>query len=200
MMKVPAPFTRLQESFKKLPGIGNKSAERFVYHVLEMSDESIHEFASALTDLKKDLHYCKECGQLCTGEICEICQDESRDRGTIMVVEKPQDVFAMEKINAYHGLYHVLHGVVSMIEGIGIEDLNIQSLINRIKQGSVKEVIIATNLTRDGETTALYLRRLLEPFTEVTVTRIAHGLPSGSNIDYADEMTLVKSLEGRTKI
>ena len=198
-MNYPDSFLHLLECFKHLPGIGTKSAERLVYHCLNMPDFSLEEFADALMSLKKDIHYCEECGQITDHRICDICNDETRDRQTIMVVEKPQDVCALEKIKAYRGLYHVLHGVVSMMEVIGIDDLNISPLLKRLDKGEVNEIIIATNLTRDGETTALYLARLLQCY-DVKVTRIAHGLPIGSNIDYADELTLLKSLEGRTKI
>ena len=198
-MNYPESFLHLLDCFKHLPGIGAKSAERLVYHILNMQDEYVEDFAQALIALKKGIHYCEKCGNISETPVCDICADPERDKHTIMVVEKPQDVFAMEKIKEYHGLYHVLGGVVSMMDGIGIEDLNIQPLLERLNKGDVKEVIIATNLTRDGETTALYLARLLQG-QDVQVTRIAHGLPIGSNIDYADELTLIKSLEGRTKI
>lgn len=198
-MNYPEAFLQLLECFKHLPGVGAKSAERLVYHVLSMKDEYIEEFADALVNLKSNIHFCEKCGHLSDEEVCEICQDEQRDQSIIMVVEKPQDVYAMEKIKEYRGLYHVLHGVVSMMDGVGIEDLNIAPLMKRIEEGNVKEVIIATNLTREGETTALYLGRLLQD-TDVQVTRIARGMPIGGNIDYADELTLIKSLEGRTKL
>lgn len=198
-MNYPESFLHLLECFKHLPGIGAKSAERLVYHCLNMPDFSIEEFAEALLSLKKNIHFCEKCGNISDSAVCDICADDTRDNKTIMVVEKPQDVFALEKIRAYKGLYHVLHGVVSMMEGVGIDDLNITPLMKRLDEGQVEEVIIATNLTRDGETTALYLARLLQDY-DVKVTRIAHGLPIGSNIDYADELTLLKSLEGRTKI
>ena len=198
-MNYPEAFLQLLECFKHLPGVGAKSAERLVYHVLSMKDEYIEEFADALVNLKSNIHFCEKCGHLSDEEVCEICQDEQRDQSIIMVVEKPQDVYAMEKIKEYRGLYHALHGVVSMMDGVGIEDLNIAPLMKRIEEGNVKEVIIATNLTREGETTALYLGRLLQD-TDVQVTRIARGMPIGGNIDYADELTLIKSLEGRTKL
>lgn len=198
-MNYPEAFIQLLECFKHLPGVGSKSAERLVYHVLNMKDEYIEEFAEALVNLKSNIHFCEKCGHLSDEPICEICSNEERDQSVVMVVEKPQDVYAMEKIKEYHGLYHVLHGVVSMMDGVGIEDLNIHPLMNRINEGKVKEVIIATNLTREGETTALYLARLLQEY-DIQVTRIARGLPIGGNIDYADELTLIKSLEGRTKI
>lgn len=198
-MNYPEAFLQLLECFKHLPGIGAKSAERLVYHVLNTPDEYVEEFADALLNLKKNIHYCEQCGNISETAICDICQDSHRDHSLVMVVEKPQDVFAMEKVKEYRGIYHVLHGVVSMMEGIGIEDLNIQPLLNKIQAGTIKEVIIATNLTREGETTSLYLARLLQN-ENVKVTRIAHGLPIGSNIDYADELTLLKSLQGRTEI
>lgn len=198
-MNYPEAFLQLLECFKHLPGIGAKSAERLVYHLLNTQDEYVEEFADALLNLKKNIHYCKQCGNISETEVCDICQDSHRDHSLVMVVEKPQDVFAMEKVKEYRGIYHVLHGVVSMMDGIGIEDLNIQPLLDKIQAGTIKEVIIATNLTREGETTSLYLARLLQN-ENVKVTRIAHGLPIGSNIDYADELTLLKSLQGRTKI
>lgn len=198
-MNYPEAFLHLQDCFKHLPGIGTKSAERLVYHILNMEDDYVKDFADALMQLKANIHYCETCGNISETPICDICANPQRDHQTIMVVEKPQDVFAMEKIKSYQGVYHVLNGVVSMMEGIGIEDLNIQPLIKRLEKGNIKEVIIATNLTREGETTALYLARLLQSY-DVVVTRIAHGLPIGSNIDYADEMTLLNSIEGRTKL
>ncbi len=197
-MQYPEAFNHLIECFKHLPGIGSKSAERLAYYILNMDDVYVKEFADALSELHQKIHYCKTCGNICEGEECEICKDPTRDHSMICVVEKPQDVYAMEKVKEYHGLYHVLHGAVSIMDGVGIEDLNIESLFDRIDD-KLKEIIIATNPTRDGETTALYLARLLED-RSVNVTRIAHGLPIGSNIDYADELTLLKSLEGRTKI
>lgn len=198
-MNYPESFLRLQESFKHLPGVGSKSAERLVYHILNMDEEYVEEFADALISLKKNIHYCERCGNLTEDHLCDICIDKSRDQSTVMVVEKPQDVYAIEKINEYHGVYHVLHGVVSMMNGISMEDLNIEPLLKRIKAGEVKEVIVATNLTREGETTALYLNQMLSDYPEVEVTRIAHGLPSGGNLDYADDLTILKSLEGRKK-
>lgn len=197
-MNYPESFENLIESFKRLPGIGTKSAERLVYHILTMKEEHVHEFSEALIGLIDNIHYCKTCGNICENEYCEICKDETRDQTTICIVEHPRDVYAMEKVKEYRGLYHVLQGSVSIIDGIGIEDLNIHPLFERVND-DIKEIIIATNPTREGETTALYLSKLLSKYP-VEVTRIAHGLPIGSNIDYADEMTLLKSLEGRKKI
>lgn len=197
-MKYPQPFTDLVECFKRLPGIGSKSAERLAYYVLSMDKIYVQEFSEVLNTFQDKIHYCKKCGHICEGDICEICKDETRDQSTICVVESPKDVFAMEKVREYHGLYHVLHGTISMIEGKTIDDLNINSLFERLDD-HVKEVIIATNPTREGETTALFLAKLLAK-RNIEVSRIANGLPIGSNIDYADELTLLKSLEGRQKM
>ncbi len=197
MNQYPDSFNELMECFRSLPGIGKKNAERFTYRILDMSQDEVDHFAYCLTNLKANIHYCKKCGNICEGEYCEICQDETRDQSMICIVESPKDVYAMEKMKEYHGLYHVLHGVVSVMDGVGIEDLNINTLFDRLD--GVKEVIIATNPTRNGETTALYLAKLLEN-KNVNTTRIANGLPMGSNLDYADELTLLKSFEGRKKM
>lgn len=197
MLQYPASFQELIDCFKKLPGIGNKNAERLAYYILNMKKEDVEEFAKALEHTKTNIKYCVKCGNICEDELCEICKDNSRDHSMICVVETPKDIYAMEKMKEYKGMYHVLHGVVSIMDGVMIEDLNILSLLNRLDD--VKEVIIATNPTRNGETTALYLAKLLAN-KNVNVTRIANGLPIGSNLDYADELTLLKSFEGRQKI
>lgn len=197
-MNYPRPFQDLVDCFKRLPGIGSKSAERLAYYVLSMEKNYINEFSNSIKTIQDKIHYCKKCGHICEDEICDICKDNSRDQSTICVVEESKDVFAMEKIKEYNGLYHVLHGTMSIMEGKTIEDLNINSLFERLDD-SIKEVIIATNPTRDGETTALYLAKLLAK-RNINTSRIANGLPIGSNIDYADELTLLKSLEGRKKI
>ena len=197
-MNYPQAFQDLVDCFKRLPGIGGKSAERLVYHILSMDKKYVDEFAEALATIQDKIHYCKKCGHICENEYCDICLDPDRDQSTICIVEDPKDVFAMEKVKEYRGLYHVLHGSVSIMEGKTIEDLNIASLFDRLDD-NVKEVIIATNPTRDGETTALYLAKLLAK-KNINTSRIANGLPIGSNIDYADELTLLKSLEGRKKL
>lgn len=197
-MNYPQAFQDLVDCFKRLPGIGGKSAERLVYHILSMDKKYVDEFAEVLATIQDKIHYCKKCGHICENEYCDICLDPDRDQSTICIVEDPKDVFAMEKVKEYRGLYHVLHGSVSIMEGKTIEDLNIASLFDRLDD-NVKEVIIATNPTRDGETTALYLAKLLAK-KNINTSRIANGLPIGSNIDYADELTLLKSLEGRKKI
>lgn len=197
-MNYPKAFDDLVECFKRLPGVGGKSAERLAYHVLSMDGKYVQEFSKVLATFQSDIHQCKRCGHICEGDLCEICSDENRDTSTICVVESSKDVFAMEKVKEYRGVYHVLQGTMSIMDGKTLEDLNVASLFERIDD-SIKEVIIATNLTRDGETTALYLAKLLTK-KNVNTSRIAHGLPIGSNIDYADELTLLKSLEGRKKI
>ncbi len=197
-MEYPYSFEELVECFKLLPGIGKKGAERMVYHVLSMDEDQVKRLSDALINLKKNMKYCQKCGHICEDELCDICKDTSRDQSTICIVESPRDVFAMEKLKEYNGLYHVIHGTVSIMDGKTIEDLNVMSLFDRIDE-NVKEVIIATNPTREGETTALFLARLLSQY-DISISRIANGLPMGSNLEYADELTLLKSLEGRKKL
>lgn len=197
-MNYPDSFEELVECFKLLPGIGNKGAERMVYHVLEMDKQQVQRFTKAIVDFKDKIHYCQKCGHICEDDLCDICKDPTRDQTTICVVESPKDVFAMEKLKEYRGLYHVLHGTMSIMDGKTIDDLNIQTLFDRLND-DIKEVIIATNPTREGETTALFLAKLLAK-QNIPASRIANGLPIGSNLDYADELTLLKSLEGRKKI
>jgi recombination protein RecR len=192
-------LVRLQESLAKLPSIGKKSAERMAFAMLEMEDEDLNEFADAIKDLKTKIHQCPICGNITEDDECYICKDDSRDRETILVVSSPKDVIAFENAEGYHGLYHVLGGTISISKGKGIEDLNIASLLKRVECDNIKEVIIATNPTVDGETTALYLAKLLEN-KGVNVTRLAYGLPMGGNLDYADALTLAKAIEGRRKI
>ena len=192
-------LVRLQESLAKLPSIGKKSAERMAFAMLEMEDEDLNEFSDAIRDLKIKIHQCPICGNITEEDECYICKDDSRDRETILVVSSPKDVIAFENADGYHGLYHVLGGTISISKGKGIEDLNIASLLERVERDNIKEVIIATNPTVDGETTALYLAKLLEN-NGVNVTRLAYGLPMGGNLDYADALTLAKAIEGRRKI
>lgn len=196
-MKYPQAFEDLVDCFKLLPGIGNKTAENLVYYLMTMNNEKVDNFSKVLGNFKNSIHFCKKCGNITDTDICEVCQDENRDQTTICIVENPKDVFAMEKVKEYNGLYHVLHGNISIIDGKTIDDLNIKPLFDRLDD--INEIIIATNPTREGETTALYLAKLLAKYN-INVTRIANGLPIGSNIDYADELTLLKSLEGRKRI
>ncbi|WP_240077739.1 recombination mediator RecR [Enterococcus gallinarum] len=198
-MQYPEPIARLIDSYMKLPGIGQKTATRLAFYTIDMKDEVVNEFAKSLLSVKRDLHFCSICGNITEGDPCEICSDPSRDKGTILVVEEPKDVMALEKVREYHGLYHVLHGVLSPMEGIGPEDINIAPLIQRLHDDQVKEVIIATNATTEGEATAIYLSRLIKP-AGIKVTRLAHGLSVGSDIEYADEVTLLKAVEGRREL
>lgn len=194
----PKKFEALVESFRKLPGVGIKTAERYAFQAIEWNEETLDLFIHNLTEMKDGLKKCEICGNLAEGEICDICKDKTRDTSTICVVQSPKDVIAMEKTREYAGVYHVLNGVISTSKGILPEDINIAGLLERI-QDDTKEIIIATNPTVEGETTALYLSKLLEKY-EVSVTRIAHGLPMGGHLDYADELTLIKAIEGRKKM
>ncbi|MBR0295014.1 MAG: recombination protein RecR [Bacilli bacterium] len=190
---------RLEESLAKLPSIGRKSAERMAYALLDMSDEDLMEFSNAIRELKSSIHRCPVCGNLTDHDFCEICSDEYRDKETLIVVSYPKDVIAIENSGGYRGLYHVLHGVIAPNKGIGLEELNYRSLIARIEEGTIKEIIFATNPTVEGETTALYLAKKLEPY-HLTMTRLAYGLQMGGNLDYTDSITLGRALEGRRKI
>ena len=190
---------RLEESLAKLPSVGKRSAERMAYAMLNMEDDDLVEFSDAIKNLKKSRHVCPICGFLTEEEKCEICSDNEREQDVLMVVSYPKDVIAFENAESYRGLYHVLNGAISVSKGASIEDLNIASLLERVEQGSFKEVIIATNPTIEGETTALYLARLLADKVE-TVTRLAYGLQMGGNLDYTDSLTLSKAVEGRRKL
>lgn len=199
-MQYPAPIEKLIDSYMKLPGIGGKTATRLAFYTIDMDKADVEGFANSLIAAKTKLHYCSVCGNITDTDPCEICTDATRDQKTILVVEQPKDVMSIDRTNEYHGLYHVLHGVLSPIEGRGPEDLNIESLIKRLKDNDqVQEVIVATNATPEGEATAQYLARLIKP-AKIKVTRLAHGLAVGSDIEYADEMTLLKAVEGRTEI
>ena len=199
-MQYPEPIAKLIDSYMKLPDIGNKTATRLAFYTVDMNKDDVNEFSHALLATKEDLHYCSICGNLTDEDPCEICRDKTRDQTKILVVEQPKDIMVMEKVQEYHGLYHVLHGVLSPIEGKGPEDLNITSLIRRLqKNGEVKEVIVATNATPEGEATAMYLSKLIKP-AGIRVTRLAHGLSVGTDIEYADEMTLFKAVQGRTEM
>lgn len=199
-MQYPEPIAKLIASYMKLPGIGEKTATRLAFYTIGMDNGDVKEFSQALTAVKKDLHYCSVCGNITEDDPCPICRDKARDQTTIVVVEHSRDVMAMERMNEYHGLYHVLHGTISPSEGTGPSDINIPSLIERLKKHpEVKEVIVATNASLDGETTAQYLAKLLKP-AGIKVTRLAHGLSAGADIDYTDEVTLLKAVQGRTEM
>lgn len=198
-MYYPEPIARLIESFSKLPGIGQKTATRLAFYTIGMEDQDVNEFAKNLLSAKRDLRFCSICGNLTESDPCAICTDPTRDRTTILVVEESKDVLAMEKIREYRGLYHVLHGTISPMNGISPDEINVKSLITRLMDSEVKEVIIATNATSDGEATAMYLARMIKP-AGIKVTRLARGLPVGSDIEYADEVTLSKAVENRLEI
>ncbi|GGB10069.1 recombination protein RecR [Macrococcus hajekii] len=198
-MHYPAPISRLIDSFMKLPGVGPKTASRLAFHVLDMKEEDVMNFAKALVDVKRELTYCSVCGHITDTDPCYICQDKTRDRSMICVVEESKDVIAMEKMREYKGLYHVLQGAISPMEGIGPEDINISSLLTRLKDEEVQELILATNPNIEGESTAMYISRLIKPIG-IKTTRLAHGLPVGGDLEYADEVTLSKAISGRTEI
>lgn len=198
-MKELRSIAKLIDSFQRLPGIGHKTAEKMAYQVLEMKGENVEYFADALKEVKEKIHHCPVCGAYTENDVCEICSSETRDKTKIMVVSYAKDVIAFEKVGVFDGVYHVLGGALSSINGVTINELNISSLFERIKEQKVKEIIIATNPNTEGETTALYLAHILAS-TGVTVTRIAYGLPLGGHLEYADPLTLTKALEGRNKI
>lgn len=198
-MLYPSPIAKLIDSYSKLPGIGIKTATRLAFYTLSMSDEDVNDFAKNLLSAKRELTYCTVCGNLTDEDPCGICQDETRDRSVILVVEESKDVSAMEKIQEYRGLYHVLHGLISPMNGVGPDDINLKELISRLMDSEVTEVIIATNATADGEATSMYISRVLKP-AGIKVTRLARGLAVGSDIEYADELTLVKAIENRTEV
>jgi recombination protein RecR len=198
-MKYPQTFENLINGLKKLPGVGSKSAERMAYQILNMDDEDITKLATSLLDSKEKLTRCKKCGCMSEGDECEICKDNTRDTKTLCVVQSTKDVYALEKVKNYNGVYHVLNGVISPSLGVTPNDLNLNKLVDRIINDEIKEVILATNPNIEGETTALYIAKLLEN-KDVEVTRLAYGLPVGASLDYADEYTLIKSLQGRRKL
>lgn len=191
-------YSKLVAQFCKLPGVGAKTAQRLAYYILKMPETDVKQFALDMYDARRKVRYCKVCGNLCEGEVCEVCADVKRDRSVICVVKDARDVFAIEKTHEYRGLYHVLGGTISPLEGIGPDDIAIKPLLKRLGD-EVKEIILATNPDVQGEATAAYISRLLKGF-DLKVSRIAHGIPIGAELEYADEITLAKALEGRTTI
>ena len=191
------PLTKLTECFARLPGIGRKSAQRLAFHILRMPEEEAKAFANAILEAREKIGYCEICKNITDTPRCAICSDEPRDKSTVCVVEDPRDVIAIERTKEYHGLYHVLGGLISPMDGVGPENLFIKELLARMTDGSVKEVIMATNPTVEGEATAMYLSRLLKPMG-VRVSRLAYGIPVGGNLEYADEVTLYRAIEGRS--
>ena len=199
MHGVAEPIQRLIEAFERLPGIGPKSASRLAFYMLRAPDEQVQDLAQAIATLKESIVYCSRCQNLSETDPCAICSDPGRDQHLVCVVEDPLDVVAIERTGAYKGLYHVLHGVINPVEGVGPDDLRMQSLLDRLEREPIQEVLIATNPNMEGEATAMYLARLLHP-KGVRVTRLARGLPVGGDLEYADEITLSRALEGRRDI
>lgn len=199
MQFFPAALQNLSDQFARLPGIGGKTAQRLAFHVLSLPLEEAEEFAQAIVQAKREVHTCPQCQNLTDRELCTICDDDTRDASTICVVAEPKDVIAMERSREYRGVYHVLHGVISPLNHVTQDDIRIKELLRRVSTGTVKEVIMATNPDTEGEATAMYISRLLRPM-EVKVTRLAYGIPVGSQLEYADEVTLSRALEGRQEI
>ena len=199
MRSYAKPLSNLISELSKLPGIGGKSAQRLAFHILSLSDEQAKGLADAIVSAKTNMKFCPVCGNLTDTEPCAICSDTSRDKSVICVVESPRDVYAMERIREFNGVYHVLNGVISPMDGVGPEDINLRSLIVRLQNDDVRELILATNPNIEGEATAMYIARLVKP-AGIKVTRIAHGIPVGGDLEYADEVTLSKALEGRREL
>lgn len=199
MQFFPAALQNLTDQFARLPGIGGKTAQRLAFHVLSLPLEDAQSFADAILEAKRQVHTCPVCQNLTDREICPICDDDMRDRGVICVVAEPKDVIAMERSREFRGVYHVLHGVISPLNHVTQDDIKIRELLLRVGSGDVREVIMATNPDTEGEATAMYISRLLRPM-EVRVTRLAYGVPVGSQLEYADEVTLSRALEGRQEI
>lgn len=196
MAKRAKSIEQLISQLNKLPGIGSKTAQRLAYHVIDMKDEEVRELSNAMLDAKQNIHKCKQCQNFTDEEVCDICRDNTRDTSTICVVEYPKDVEALERSNCYHGLYHVLHGTISPSRAIHADELSIGSLIKRLETEDINEIIVATNPTTEGDTTALYISRLIEPLG-IKVSRIGYGLPVGGDLEYYDEITISTALENR---
>lgn len=193
------PLTELIAQFERLPGIGRKTAQRLAYSILEQPPERAEKFAEALVNARRKIHFCKVCQGLTDKEVCDICDDSRRDRSVICAVAEPKDIMAFERTREYNGIYHVLHGVISPLDGIGPDQLRIKELMARLGSGEVNEIIMATNPTVEGEATASYISRLVKPMG-IKVTRLAYGIPVGGDLEYADEFTLARALEGRNEI
>ncbi|MBQ6662061.1 MAG: recombination protein RecR [Firmicutes bacterium] len=199
MKQYPRALGKLIHELSRLPGIGEKTAQRLAFHVLALPEGEAESLADAIVEAKRSLKYCSVCGNLTDQDPCAICSDPTRDRAVICVVENPRDVLAMERIREYHGLYHVLNGVISPMDGIGPEDINLRSLVVRLQGSDVKELIMATNPNLEGEATAMYIARLLKP-VGIRISRIANGIPIGGDLEYADSETLLKAMEGRREL
>jgi recombination protein RecR len=198
-LQYPEPIAKLIDGFMRLPGIGPKTASRLAFFVLDMKEDDVLDFAKALVNAKRNLTYCSICHNITDSDPCRICEDTHRDKSIVCVLQEARDVIAMEKMKEYRGDYHVLQGAISPMDGIGPEDIKIAELLKRLQSDIIQEVIIATNPTIEGEATAMYISRLVKP-TGIKVTRIAHGLPVGGDLEYADEVTLSKAIEGRREL
>ena len=199
MSFIPAALDNLVDRFASLPGIGRKSAQRLAFHVLSLPEEEAKSFADAILDAKKNVRCCRVCQNLTEGELCSVCASQTRDKSTICVVSEPRDVMSIERGHEYNGVYHVLHGVLSPMSHVGPDDIRIKELLTRVADSEVEEVIMATNPDTEGEATAMYISRLLKPFG-VKTTRLAYGIPVGSNLEFTDDATLNRAIEGRTEI
>lgn len=199
MRQYPRPLGKLINELSKLPGIGGKTAQRLAFHILSMEDREAEGLANSILEAKQTMKYCSVCGNLTDHDPCSICEDQTRRQDVICVVESPRDVMAMERIKEFDGLYHVLHGAISPMDGIGPEDINLKQLIVRLQNSDVKEIILATNPNIEGEATAMYIARLIKP-SGIKVSRIANGIPVGGDLEYADEVTLLKAMEGRREL
>ena len=195
----PREFTKLINELAKLPGIGNKTAQRLAFNILQKSSEEAEKLSNAIIDAKNNIRECSVCGNLTDKEKCNICLDSRREQDVIFVVESPKDLMSMEKIKEFRGVYHVLNGVISPIAGTGPDDINLKSLLNRIHENDVKEIILATNPNVEGEATAMFISRLVQPFN-IKVSRLAHGIPVGGDLEFTDEITLLKAMQGRKEI
>ena len=194
-----AALEKLVEQFQKIPSIGRKTAQRMAFHVLDLPENEAKEFADAIMDAHTKIHHCSLCHNLTENDLCPICESVTRDHSLLCVVEDPRDIPAIERTREFSGVYHVLHGTISPMNGVGPDQLTIKSLVERVSKGDIKEVIMATNPTLEGDTTAMYIGKLLKPF-EVKVTRLAYGIPVGADIEYADDVTLLRALEGRREL
>ena len=199
MRQYPKPLNRLVNELARLPGVGGKTAQRLAFHILSMDEKDVFQLSDVIREAKEQMRYCSVCGNLTDVDPCAICSDETRNHSVICVVESPRDVIAMEKIKEFKGYYHVLHGTISPMDGIGPDDINLKNLIVRLQDERIEELIIATNPTIEGEATATYIARLIKP-TGIKVSRIAHGIPVGGDLEYADEVTLLKAVEGRRQL
>lgn len=199
MNNFPDSINYLIENLSKLPGIGRKTAQRLALHIINMNENDVHQMAEAMVDAKTNIRYCENCFNLTDQPICSICQNKKRDQSTICVVDTPKDLLAIERTREYRGIYHVLHGSISPLDGIGPDDIKIKELISRLSDNNIEEIILANSPTIEGEATAIYLSKLLSTFGILT-TRIAHGVPVGGDLEFADEVTIIKALESRHKL